>query len=379
MKPAVVIKYDNGRVRDADRYGRRDRENAESSSPTELTLSWTAIQDLLTHQRELEAKLIETKELLKSGDHDAASAALEGTSDHTLPVRTFLEAVEDTIPAFKRPSTTASTIKASEVFSTPELLEMILLHLTTPQKLGAMQVCRTWRDTLNCSIELLRSLGLATGADETYYSPFALTSVGYPLTQWVPGVKFYELDPDEYGPESSSNTPTNSVRLILYLADSFIVDGTRLRSMLICSPPLTTISAVVHCQGCRIMAEDDFLEQVQVVSRSPNGYTLGELVEVTARLCKDHAQCGSSTVEFSAEVELHPEHPLIIERREKQEEAIRRDKEDDELMRSMTSQNGDGDDEDQEERASEVDDESRDEVGDETGSDEIGNSDEDGP
>lgn len=77
------------------------------------------------------------------------------------------------IPPHERPPTAETAAKAEEVFSTPELLEAILLcGRTTREKLKAMRISRCRRHTVLGSLELMRSLGLGVAHPRSfYYSP----------------------------------------------------------------------------------------------------------------------------------------------------------------------------------------------------------------
>jgi hypothetical protein len=122
-------------------------------------------------------------------------------------MRRHVDQIYNAIPPHMRPPTEASAAKANKVFSTPELLETIMLSgLDTRDKLQAMRVQRSWRNTVNGSRKLRRSLGLALFDDYFYYSPFhklpRCDSEDQHLDQsnaihcHLPGgAKFYELYP----------------------------------------------------------------------------------------------------------------------------------------------------------------------------------------
>ena len=91
-------------------------------------------------------------------------------------------------------------------------------------------------------------------------------------------------------------------------------------SMLVCSPPLTAVSAIYYCHSCtktdRDMGGYGVMRHIEstITSSSSTGLTLGGLAEAAAEMFSDHSSCRGGCVRFQAQIQLDQHDPITVER-----------------------------------------------------------------
>lgn len=277
--PKVKLSFQTGSYGELRSIGKRNR----SDSPRPFELDHYETLELLHSQSVLQDSLKELRSYIESRADDsqdspatlAAKTALHNAQTSNAHIGEFLDQVADLTPPHQRPPTAQSTTKANQVFATPGLMEEILGYLSIGDKLDAMRVQRTWCNTVNDSIKLKRSLGLAAHQDLFYSSPFSTLSNTKPVRyhfecgdardRRMPGAYYRDQPslPDGYFSDSDSdseersnsdsvddgvifrciniNIEVNSIRKGIRL-------GSRVRSMAICNPPLKSLLVLEVCQ-----------------------------------------------------------------------------------------------------------------------------------
>ncbi|KAK4624863.1 uncharacterized protein CLAFUR5_05409 [Fulvia fulva] len=321
MDPRVSLTFEDGRTR--HRY---------DPHAFTTTLDWKDIQQLAASRQGLETRLAEIELHLQTGNHADAEAAVRSAREQATPLTNLSQVVENLVPAEERPPTAASTAKADEVFSTPELLEMIFVNLHRQDKLNAMQVQRSWRDTMLGSVTMKKSLGLISHGGPFYYSPFSdrFSIGGRRDYDNLPGRNrlddyepFFEWDADS---EASVDNSVTRNRDDPYVLDLEVVwhkpsrgsstIGDRIRQMLLCSPPVTTLQAHVTCASC-VKGNGHFMERTDmgaVHSSGPSGFTIGDLADKTAELMATHPNCRTRSIAYTASIPLDEDDPILKKR-----------------------------------------------------------------
>ncbi|KAK4496114.1 hypothetical protein PRZ48_012093 [Zasmidium cellare] len=114
---------------------------------------------------------------------------------------------------------------AAKVFSTPELMEGILLNLFTRQLFGVLRTCKTFKDTIDGSVKLQRAMFLKLDPSVTFdpHSPqvntllhemFFVPSLRI-VEQGPRGIKFVEAQP-EWAWSSPKPATQQHMDLVLY-------------------------------------------------------------------------------------------------------------------------------------------------------------------
>ena len=104
------------------------------------------IQAALEQQKALEQALAKLRVQAATDHSEAVAASLQQAETSALAVRSFLNFCIEDIPIASRPSA-GSSVKAQQVFDTPELLEHILLDLPVRLLISAPLVNRTFAST----------------------------------------------------------------------------------------------------------------------------------------------------------------------------------------------------------------------------------------
>lgn len=355
MRPAGVnLAHFNGSY--ALSHGRPGVEEERASE-----MSHDSTFELLDRQRVLKKHLAAIASYLESctiGDNTIAALdvlqAMKDAQSHSAHIGRFLHQMASPIPSHEQIRTSKSTAKTIQVLSIPELLEKILGFLTTPEKLKAMRVQRTWFNTICGSIHLMRSLGLAHSLDGFYYSVFSKQFVvhdGRPgatnrTCPWVESymqpLKTYRERPVWSSGASlqrrgTADTPPvvdiyRRLGLFIEARDSPGLAnqlGSRVRAMAICTPPIYSLLVRHFCAGYHMHKDKEgkcgtLNETSHVRSESAFGFTVGEVVDLSKKLLADHRLCRNGFLTFYGTISLMDDDPLVKEQlrraeREKQE------------------------------------------------------------
>jgi len=196
------------------------------------------------------------------------------------------------LPSFR--STAISTSAAETVLKTPELVEMILVHLDLNQLLFAQRVCRHWKEITRDSQKLKRAL---------YLSPITKIDERIPIDNaWLksrfPDLGVYLLQGNpKWRPKYVQALTTSDFER---LGQKFFSENASWRNMLLTQPPIT--DAVVYAsieelprRSSSLSKRDSTPEtdestfpkrpsvnewvQASVVVKSATGVTMGMVVE----------------------------------------------------------------------------------------------------
>lgn len=293
------------------------------------------IQAALEQQKALEQALAKLRVQAATDHSEAVAASLQQAETSALAVRSFLNFCIEDIPIASRPSA-GSSVKAQQVFDTPELLEHILLDLPVRLLISAPLVNRTFASTCYNSQYIQRRLGLRPDPNAslttTFYSPLEFWTFHCTINAGR-----------SQGDSSISTKGTKyyiSARFGSYARnDQWLPKlGTRVRTMLICQPPVNKIKAYLNC--CCPPKERSWMGSATTRARrttpetlrSQSGITVGDLYDAAERLAKEHALCPFAEgfqinedgivdvcVTFEAVVYLPETDPLVIEKRKEME------------------------------------------------------------
>ncbi|CZT17313.1 uncharacterized protein RCC_03147 [Ramularia collo-cygni] len=253
-------------------------------------------------------------------------------------------------PPFARPGTAASAVKALKVFSTPGLLEGILLSgVSTQTILDTMRVKRDWKDTILASGKLKRYLGLGVGlAGSFYYSPWSNADAPLQFNHQLarecdkvfrfvlPGGGLMRESFPCYNPEHTHThqdlitndnpdaryfyhsamdltTRDKTVFINIYFTPEDSLDfGSRIQSMAISSPAPRSMKVRMWCERCSKISPE--APDVRVLTRNL-GVTIGMLASTAKELREEYPKCqrcpfGPPMVWFSGEVPMQVPDPL---------------------------------------------------------------------
>ena len=185
------------------------------------------------------------------------------------------------------------------VLATAELLEHILLHCDKVDLLRAWGVNRNFKNTIDSSLAIQRRLGLL--ADEKCDIHFPLNDLpiairganverggvrGNPSSPMFEGVAenitqislLFDIN------RRSSSGATMHERPIAETTP-------RLRKMLICQPPINSVSIVISCCGPRRLSLTQSNDMTMEMVTNENGLTAGDLADAHARTIAEHRLC----------------------------------------------------------------------------------------
>lgn len=288
-----------------------------------MRIGYSGALSLLHHQEVLESSLESLVNRVKQLEpHSDAQLdieqALSAAHVSAAAIRLHLNGLVNSVPPHERPPTAMSGVKAKEVFSTPELLELIFsAGLSTKDKLRAMCVQRCWRDGIKGSVSLRRSLGLSISQNTFFYSPFAhlsprnrcASSEGH-----LPGGAGFAVRLNEYAPLRGMSFEFNKICFnVGGYPDVMQHLGSRVRAMTICNPPVRELRVIItkRCECNRHLPNIDY----KIESASVLGFTVGELQRRDNEIKKQDPHCSrckeSCAVLFSGSLVLCAEDPLV--------------------------------------------------------------------
>lgn len=165
--------------------------------------------------------------------------------------RNFIDSCMSSIPINLRP-TTASSIKATQVLATPELLEQILLYISPREVLRAVQINKAAHQIFNDSPKLRDKLSLRVSPTGFLDSIF-LTPGFCPQIEKFDCIEaeFMHLNPEDGGTGWGSPPPrafSKQVRLNMRWGTGELPTiGGLCRSMLVCQPPAHKMTISDDC------------------------------------------------------------------------------------------------------------------------------------
>lgn len=247
----------------------------------------------------------------------------------------FLDQCDGLIPASALP-TEASTLKAEEVFGTPELVENILQFLAPREMLVAQRTSRTMNATILTSPKLQRLLYLrpdSTAYFSTAFKRQTRQSFHVDAHETVTYDKHLgKLRSKGSGREAIISFAVTSSRATPLGTPTYSA-GSRIRSMLVCQPPIKCMTASPSC--CQHSRETDEASEEELSSST--GLTCGDVVDFVMRMQAAHKVCAFEdpyslddegfvrpTIYFSGTLTLHEQDPLALTWQKQRERDLQR-------------------------------------------------------
>jgi hypothetical protein len=252
--------------------------------------------------------------------------------------------------------TEGSTSKAEQVFSTPELFELILALLNARDILVVQQVSKNICATIRDSGRIQRRLGLRPDPQANFHPTFSDSIWGFRelslscYAQYRRHTYMY-MYPDGW----PKHKPNELVIAVAFDGRPPQMDGlgSKCLSMLVCQPPVKELQPFVDCCNRAIPRmlgapgpPDDWLPKP---IRRETGITVGDVFEETAKLIEKHKMCpwasewyhdkkrGTVKVSpsFQGIVQLRGDDPALKAQAKALDEANRSREEDEERRRKM--------------------------------------------
>ena len=240
-------------------------------------------------------------------------AITDGLSVQNSHLNTIVQSVP---PIARKPPGTIEVV--SKVFAVPELLERILLYLNPVDLLRIQQVDHLFFNSIQGSMKLLCKMGLMAQENGHVSAPPASVD-----TQSF--FCFYEM----YSSLSRDVPQDNDVVVKAGFSDLENSPnlGSRCRNMLICQPPLKSMS--VHTRCCHpTWSWNDSDEDLDPIT-SESGLVVGDLLDAHNRVTADHRLCPEAEppehgsdgfvnphVSFEATMVAENDDPSLLERKQ---------------------------------------------------------------
>lgn len=232
-----------------------------------------------------------------------------------------------------KPATAGSAEKARQVFAIPELLEQIALSMHPIYVLDFMQTDRGAYDIISNSSAVQRHMNLLPDQNSFFRSFFNISEVGF----------ICDIRPRAPIPASGSLARhAKAINLDLFTVGAAFLPmpprlGKRVRSMLICQPPIKEMHVKVTCcskpgQSLAQSLHPGKLEAPQPIL-SATGITVDDLYDATRELVKAHRLCPWAELHehdddgyvrvnprFQAKIQLRDDDPLLIAHRKRTRE-----------------------------------------------------------
>lgn len=329
MLPGLSVTLLPGRYASADVHSSQGYGGYAYSpfpKPAGMVIEYNDAMRILHHQETLESSLaILVRDTEEPGNKikQSTQQALDAARTSISFMRHHVDSLYNLIPPHERPPTAISAAKAHMVFSIPELLEKIMLSgLSAREKLVAMQVNRCWRNTVEGSKTLLRTLGLSLPVNSFYFTPF-LTRNATPYSYDdgdFPGYAGFEEEREgENRPQVKFGVKGLEICRMSLSINIFdrhdLAAGSRVRSMTICNPPILSLEVTILCRMCRRNAFDVYGEIMSRTVRSASvlGFTVGEVLHQAGVFRQSHPHCAECTtsrdVRFEGIVTLERDDP----------------------------------------------------------------------
>ncbi|KAK5130918.1 hypothetical protein LTR08_001582 [Meristemomyces frigidus] len=242
--------------------------------------------------------LTTTDGYMKLGRYCSSGAAAEAFMAHGEHISEMAELIKNLCRgeewANETPATPRSTVKAREIFAVPELLEQILLWVHPMDVLNVMEVNRRAYDIICGSTSLQRHMNLVP--DETsHFRSFYKASLFDFACEAAPAVDIRPW----LKPLSPVNDQQSALRTFdidaHFSASNPLQLGSRVRSMLICQPPVKYMQVTVSCcDKSRPMGRQPLLSSAMNVPQpvhSETGITVGDLYDSACELTAAHRLC----------------------------------------------------------------------------------------
>lgn len=213
----------------------------------------------------------------------AAAGSQEGVVDTALAIldadreRTNGELAR--VPISLRP-TAASGLKAMELFSVPELLENILIHLDLESLLNIQQAHKASDTLIRTSKKVQKKMLLRPNPGASFSTAWGVNDNDRLII--VCPLRDKNL-------ASNGGLPMISISVIQEIFNYRF--GSHMRDMLICQPPIFEVHASMECCDPRLTGFKT------AVFKRRTGIRIGDLVELAAKLQREHATCPDASLE----------------------------------------------------------------------------------
>ncbi|KAK5681083.1 hypothetical protein LTS10_006843 [Elasticomyces elasticus] len=298
-----------------------------SSTPLITPLSRKALVGTVDEQFKLEHDLEVALQAFKAGKSAQAISLLESAQQSVLRLGEHQR--NCLAPAYfnqcSKPG--KSTSAAHEAFAITEMLEQILLDLSTADLLQAQQVNKRMRDVIDDSTALQQKMFLLPNIG----AQFDVLSVGCVVRSFRPmkrepgiSIRCAQAFPITRIPECQTNRRLHSVQA--RFVQPLPRPGDRVRRMLITQPPLKEVSMAIICCAPNSRASIGMLRPEHSRLSNRDGLTIGELYDEVQRVLEEHHNCpfagpemhtvnGSvnAQVYFEAKIELPIDHPEVVQ------------------------------------------------------------------
>ena len=241
---------------------------------------------------------IQTLKKLRS---DATQAIVDGAIDNAIAVDNFLVDCLETFPITERP-TASSSIKAEQVFHTPELMESILCKLEPDDIFRCNQVNKAMNAALTASHKLQRLMFLRADPNAQWTSPF----LGYDSSRSAFPLftcRSIEEHDYRYGQDGhASDIEDDEVRVQAEFDHSRYFHrllpkiGPLGRRMLICQPAPTSMTIHLSCCNFPHSSWKPYDREVgpsqgAAIVKRDTGLTVGDLLDATKKMEARHKDC----------------------------------------------------------------------------------------
>ena len=297
----------------------------------------------MSHQISLEQEIADTLKKVESGEYSSAElkSSLLSVQSHVTGLGGHFSRQLRTNPEFYNERKPEGSTIACRVFDIPELLEMILEHLTIPDLLKFYQCSTSIRDSIESSSKLQSQLSLRPVSSNSYlHLPVRHLTKFVPLdafdenitglqTGFFSSEQFPRRRPSrKYEHKNEAQDRTVEIHASFYLLPGQRLPrmGSRVRRMFITQPPLEEMTVALNC--CPIYDYGptglESPKPERKVSRE-GGLTVGALYDRAEELLDEHRCCTQAYsglldddgtvkvgVRFVGSMVLQPDDPIYV-------------------------------------------------------------------
>ncbi|KAK5718862.1 hypothetical protein LTR17_015542 [Elasticomyces elasticus] len=293
-----------------------------SSTPLITPLSRKALVGTVDEQFKLEHDLEIALQAHKAGKSAQAISLLESAQQSVLRLREHQR--NCLAPAYfnqcVKPGGT--TVSVQSVFAITELLEQILLDLSTADLLHAQQANKGMRDTIEGSMALKQQLFLLPDP-EAHLEVLPTADLHTSLNAPNIFMKRIRQSACILTPEYQPNRRLHNLQVSFSLPLPKL--GSRIRQMLITQPPIQQMAMTINC--CEMKEREEYGLQPLLAKRIVDlaGLTLGELYDEAKQAITDHENCAFASpyihnadgsvdlkVKFRTQIVLDHDHPEVV-------------------------------------------------------------------
>ena len=215
----------------------------------------------------------ESQDLLRTARHGVQET-------QSFLARTLKQDVLATAPSESSP------VKAKQVFDIPELAEMVLLNLPAQDVFNATRAYRELASSATSSAKVQTMLGLRGDKNSFWRCHFGGRYGKHASGSYLNGISCELAERSYWDPG-----PQEEVQIIGTIYTSRMRGktvgskpsiGSRVRSMLLCQPPVYEIKAKPSCCGSKMHP---------IVIESTTGVTVGDLMDAEEKLTREHRLC----------------------------------------------------------------------------------------